>query len=161
MIDDFDPTPQPDETERLRKRAVQLLDRRAMSAKELLDKLIQKGEDPHQAEDAVHWLAEIGLLCDASYAEQVVGHYGGRGYGRRRIQQELWRRGVSRDLWETALEALPEERDDLDRFIRQKLRGEIPDRKEEKRVADALVRRGYTWDEISAGMRRYLESVEE
>jgi len=161
MIDDFDPTPQTDEMERIRKRAVQLLDRRAMSAKELMDKLTQKGEDPHQAEDAVHWLVEIGLLCDASYAEQVVRHYGDRGYGRRRIQQELWRRGVSRDLWEVALETLPEERDDLDRFIQAKLRGEIPDRREEKRVADALARRGYTWDEISAGMRRYLESVEE
>jgi len=161
MIDDFDPTPRPEETERIRKRAVQLLDRRAMSAKELMDKLVQKGEDPHRAEDAVYWLAEIGLLCDASYAEQVVRHYGGRGYGKRRIQQELWRRGVPRDLWETALETLPEERDDLDRFVRAKLRGEIPDRREEKRVADALARRGYSWDEISAGMRRYLESIEE
>jgi len=55
---------------------------------------------------------------------------------------------------------MPADTDDvIDQFIQSKLRGEIPDRKEEKRVTDALMRRGYGWDEIGAAMRRYKDGV--
>jgi len=143
----------------LRDRALALLGRRAMSRRELIDKLVRKGESPEAAEEVADWLEETGLLNDADYAEQVVRHYAEKGYGQKRIEQELWRRGIAKDLRHTALEAMPQNDDALDRFIQTKLRGNIPDKAEEKRVADALARRGYNWDEISAGMRRYKEQL--
>ena len=145
--------------EALRKRALKLLDYRAMSRRELIDKLVQKGEDAEAVEEAVDWLVEMGLLHDAHYAEMVVRHYAAKGYGQKRIEQELWRRGIEKDLWHIALEELPNGDDAVDRFIQSKLRGEMPDQREEKRVADALARRGYNWDEINAGLRRYKETL--
>ena len=145
----------------LKKRALALLGRRAMSRRELVDKLAEKGEDAEAAEIVADWLEEMRFLNDADYAAQVVEHYGAKGYGRRRVEQELWRRGVPKDLWDAALEALPEGTEELDRYLAQKLRGTLPDRKEEKRAADALLRRGYNWEQIAAGIERYKESLEE
>ena len=149
------------EQDALRERALAMLGRRAMSRRELIDKLIQKGESAEAAEETAQWLEKTGLLNDADYAELIVRHYAEKGYGRRRVEQELWRRGVDKELWVTALAEMPEGDDALDRFIQSKLRGSVPDRAEEKRVADALCRRGYHWDQISAGLRRYQESLEE
>jgi len=143
----------------LRRRALEILGRRPMSRRELIDKLIQKGETAETAGVAVDWLVELRLLDDAAYAEQVVRHYAAKGYGRQRVEQELWRRGIGKDLWDTALQEMPEENDALDRFIQSKLRGQEPDQKEEKRVADALCRRGYNWDEIRDGLRRYKDAL--
>jgi len=146
----------------LRSHALRLLDSRLMSRRELIDKLVQKGEDRNRATEVADWLVEMGQLCEAEYAGSIVRHYAAKGYGRKRIEQELWRRGVEKAFWETALHEMPTDTDDtIDRFIETKLRGEVPDRKEEKRVTDALMRRGYGWEEIREAMRRYVESVEE
>ena len=145
--------------EALCRRALEILGRRAMSRRELVDKLVQKGEDKAAAELAADWLVEMRLLDDADYAEQIVRHYAAKGYGRQRVAEELWRRGIGRDLWDAALLEMPEGDEALDRFIQAKLRGSEPDKQEEKRVADALRRRGYDWDAISEGLRRYRESL--
>lgn len=146
----------------IRSRALRLLDSRAMSRRELVDKLVQKGEDRDQAQQVVAWLADMGQINEAEYAGSIVRHYAAKGYGRKRIEQELWRRGVEKDHWDTALHEMPDDTDEtIDRFIESKLRGTVPDRKEEKRVTDALMRRGYDWDEIRAAMRRYVDGLEE
>lgn len=50
----------------------------------------------------------------------------------------------------------------LDRLVAARLRGiPRPDRKDLKRVSDALARRGYAWDDISAALRRYADSMED
>jgi len=145
----------------LRSRALRFLDKRAMSRRELVDKLVQKGEDRDQAEQAADWLVQMGQINEEEYAGAIVRHYGAKGYGRKRIEQELWRRGVEKELWNQAFSEMPEDTDEtIDRFIESKLRGEIPDRKEEKRVTDALMRRGYGWDEIRSAMRRYVDGLE-
>ncbi|MCL2841994.1 MAG: recombination regulator RecX [Oscillospiraceae bacterium] len=142
-------------------KAYRLLDRRAMSRNELIRKLVEKEVEESDAEETADFMEEIGLINDEHYAVTVVECYGAKGYGRRRVEQELWRRGVEKDLWEQALQGLPEGDDKLDRFIQSKLQGEVPDPKEKKRVADGLIRRGFSWDEISAGFARYMESIEE
>lgn len=145
-----------------KKRAMGYLERRAYSKRELSDKLVEKGVSRDLAEEAVDWLEEINFLNDEDYARQIVQHYSAKGYGRRRVEQELWRRGIEKPLWESALaQAMPEEQEDaIDGFIQRKLRGAMPDSKEEKRVADALARRGYQWDEIRGGLARYKDSLE-
>jgi len=142
-------------------KAYQILDRRAMSRRELVKKLKEKDVAESAAESVADFMEEIGLIDDAQYAVMVVEHYSAKGYGRRRIEQELWRRGIEKERWEEALQALPESNDKLDDFIRAKLRGELPDQKEKKRIADALVRRGFNWEQISAGFARYKATIEE
>ena len=135
-------------------RGLELLSYRPMSAKELRDKLTEKGEEPAAAEAAVTWLCEHSFLDDARYAGMVVRHYAGKGYGAGRIRQELQRRGVPRELWDEALTELPESDDKLDRFIASRLK-DPSDRAQVQKVSAALYRRGFSWEEIRAALARF------
>ena len=94
--------------ERTRESAAGMIGRRALSKKELQDRLVKKGADQEDAQEAANWLEEIGAVDDASYAGVIARHYGGRGYGAGRVKEELRRRGVDRSLWADALAELPE-----------------------------------------------------
>ena len=99
---------------------------------------------------------DYGFVNDAEYAGMICRHYAAMGYGPGRVRTELQRRGVPKELWDQALEELPEGTDTIDRLLAQKLRGRDPsDRKEREKAAAALFRRGYSWDAIRAAMARY------
>ena len=137
-----------------RNHALLLLSQRPHSQKELYDKLIRKGEGEEAAESAVAWLAEHGYLDDAAYAGSVVRHYSQKGYGAQRIRGELLRRGVPRELWEDALEETSEPGDQISRFLQSRLKNP-EDRKEVQKLSAALLRRGYSWEDIRAAFRKY------
>ena len=165
---------------KLMERAVGLLSLRPMSRRELLDKLCapprQKKEkypydklddvpDPdvlqaqkealrERAEGVADRLTELGLLNDEEYARTVVRHYAAKGYGPRKIRDELYRRGVPRSFWEDAMEEREPDDSQIDKLARQKLRGAEPTRANLKKVSDYLARRGYGWEEISAALER-------
>ena len=148
---EFDPA----SAEAAKKRALWLLDKRDYSRTELLRKLMEKGFADAAAEAAVDRLAELGFVDDARYAPIVVRHYAAKGYGRRRVQQELQRRGISKELWDEAMAQMPEQDETIDRLLRSRLRdADADDRAALKRATDALARRGYGWDEISAAVER-------
>ena len=143
-----------------RNRAMELLSRRPMSEKELIDKLIRKGEDEETAADCARWLRENGFLNDESYAAAVARHYAAKGYVPGRVRAELSRRGVDRELWDDTLEAMPENTDKLDRFIAARL-SDPEDRDQVRKVSAALYRRGYSWEEIRSALRRFNAETEE
>ena len=168
---------------KLMERAVGLLSLRPMSRKELLDKLCapprQKREKyPYdklddipdrsvlqarrealreQAEAVADRLTELGLLNDREYAGMVARHYAAKGYGPRKIRDELYRRGVPREYWEDAVEEREPDESRIDKLARQKLRGAEPTRENLKKVSDYLARRGYGWEEISTVLDRIRE----
>ena len=143
-----------------RNRAMELLSRRPMSEKELIDKLIRKGEDEETAADCARWLRENGFLDDESYAAAVARHYAAKGYGPGRVRAELSRRGVDRELWDGTIEAMPENTEKLDRFIAARLT-DPEDRDQIRKVSAALYRRGYSWEEIRSALRRFNAETEE
>lgn len=162
----------------LRDKALNLISTRPMSRKELLNKLTARkkptaaGDDGYEgreeqedvsaaAIEVADWLEGLGYLNDAEYAKQVAKHYAAKGYGQGKIRDELWKRGVPRAFWDEARESAESPEDGVDAFIRQKLKGKVPDPKELKRVSDALARRGYRWNEIKEGLRRYGAEIEE
>lgn len=143
-----------------RERALEYLSRRPMSCAELKKKLIEKGEDEDVAEYCVGWLSEHGLIDDESYAAAVARHYAAKGYGPGRVRTELSRRGIARELWDGALDAMPENVDKLDRFISSRLH-DPDDRDEVRRVSQALFRRGYSWDEIRRALERHRPGADD
>ena len=175
------------EHSRLMERAVGLLAARPMSRRELLDKLCaptrpRRGKYPYdrldeedtpdpdllraqkealraQAEAVADRLTGLGLLNDGEYAQTVVRHYAAKGYGPRKLRDELYRRGVPRELWEDALSGRETDEGQLIKLARQKLRGAEPTRENLKKVSDYLARRGYGWDEISAALDRIREEA--
>ena len=129
-------------------------------SKELIGKLVQKGETPEDAQAVVDRFVELGVVDDEKYGAMVVRHYAAKGYGAARIRTELNRRGVPRELWEQALEQMPQQEEAIDRFLQSRLKGEAG-QKEVKRVTDALLRRGFSWEEIRSALNRYLRSLED
>ena len=139
------------EQSRLMERAVGLLAQRPLSRKELLDKLcapprrkrekypydkLDDGPGPalleaqrealrERAEGVADRLTDLGLLSDGEYARMVARHYAAKGYGPRKLRDELYRRGVPREFWEDALEEREPDGDQVLKLARQKLRGEI------------------------------------
>ncbi len=145
----------------VRQKAAQLISRQAMSAGELRKKLTEKGASPEQAEKAALWLTELGAIDEESYAAMVVRHYAAKGYGRRRVENELYRHLVPREYWDEALESLPEADDTLDRLIQAKLRGGTLDEAQIRKLRDSLCRRGYSWEEVRAALARNTEYTDE
>ena len=143
-----------------RDRAIEMLSRRRMSRKELTEKLLQKGEDEDTAAFCADWLEEHGFLNDESYAAAVARHYAGKGFGAGRVRSELSRRGVSRELWDEAVEQMPDSGEKLDRLIARKLR-DPEDRDEVRKLSASLYRRGFSWEEIRAALRRYDAQTED
>lgn len=159
----------------LREKALNLISARPMSRKELIEKLAprrrqeqeeersreEKEEVEQAAVQVADWLEDLGYLNDAEYAKSVARHYSAKGYGQGKIRDELWKRGVPRDYWDEAKDSAQPPDEGIDTLLRQKLKGKAPDPKELKRVSDALIRRGYRWNEIKEGLRRYGAEIEE
>ena len=135
-------------------RALRIINARPMSREELRKRLVEKGETPENAEACAEWLCQMGLINDAEYAGSVVRHYAAKGYGASRIKQELRRHGVSRELWDEAMEQMPEQDEYLARFLRSRL-SDPGDRAQVKKVSDALFRRGYSWDQIKHALNEF------
>ena len=143
-----------------RQKALEILSRRPYSRRELKDKLLRRGTDEQDAEDCVAWLAERGFLDDGEYAGAVARHYSAKGYGAGRVKSELRRRGIGRELSEQTLSELPENTEKLDAFIARRL-SDPSDRDSVRKLSAALFRRGYSWEEIRAALRRFHSEIEE
>ena len=141
--------------------AAELIGKRAMSRATLEKKLREKGASADDARYAAEWLEAIGAINDADYAALLVRHYSEMGYGPARIRDKLYEKGVPRELWEEALEQLPDHGGQIDRFLQGKLRGRTPDEKEKKRLTDALLRRGFSWGEVKAAWSRFGCRIED
>lgn len=135
-------------------RALRIINARPMSREELRKRLVEKGETPENAEECAEWLCQMGLINDTEYAGSVVRHYAAKGYGASRIKQELRRHGLSRELWDEAMEQMPEQDEYLARFLRSRL-SDPGDRAQVKKVSDALFRRGYSWDQIKHALNEF------
>lgn len=136
-----------------RVRAANMISARPLSKRELTRRLVQKGFEADDAGAAAEYLEEIGALDNAAYAAMLVRHYSAQGYGSARLRDELYRRGVPRELWDEALETAPDAQETLARVIVSKTRGKPLNEKDYKRLSDALLRRGFSWGEVKTALR--------
>lgn len=141
--------------EEAKARALKILERRDVSRKMLLDKLTEKGVADADAEEVADWLCGLGVVNDERFASLIVRHYAAKGYGERRIREELYRRGIDRELWDAALEELTGSDERLDRLLGAKLRGDASP-ENLQRTQNYLLRRGYSWEDVREATERYL-----
>ena len=146
--------------DRARAKGLELISRRMLSVKELEQKLVQKGISEEAAHDCALWLEENRFLDDEAYASALARHYSAKGYGALRLRHELSRRGVERELWDDAVEHMPENTDKIDKFIAARLK-DRSDREQINKVSAALFRRGFSWEEIRQALRRFDADAEE
>ena len=85
--------------------ALEALTRSARSAKDLARWLAQRDHSSDDIRSAIARLTALGVLNDAEFARSFArSRATGRGMSRRRIQAELARRGVARDLVDAAID---------------------------------------------------------
>ena len=133
-------------------RAVRIISATNISKKDLEGRLIQKGEKPAQARQAIGWLEEMHLLDDAKTAEQIVHSCISKGYGLSRAKQALYEKRIPRELWEDALSDYPDQKERIVSFLKARL-PDPGDEKAAKKAIDALLRRGHSYGEIRAAMK--------
>lgn len=139
--------------------AANVLQYKQRSAAALYDRLVEKEIAPEDAEYAVARLRALGYLNDVSYAAAFARDLAARGYGRARVRAALREKKVAAEDIEQALEGFEPDREKLFAYISARLAEDPhPDRKTVKKISDGLFRRGFSWEEIRAALRDYLEN---
>ena len=141
-------------------RAVRIVSASSVSKKDLQQRLVRKGEDPDQAQQAVDWMSDLNLLDDARVAEQVVSRCISKGYGLARAKQALYEKKVPKAYWDDALEHYPDQTDKIEDFLRSRLDADSND-KEIKKAIDALLRRGHSYGTIRRALNELSFEAEE
>ena len=136
-----------------RMRAVRIVAASSVSKRDLEQRLIHKGEDPHQAKKAVAWMEDLDLIDDRKTAEQIVRRCVAKGYGLNRAKQALYEKRIPKEYWDEALADYPEQEDAIAEFLRVKLGNDYDDRAL-KRAIDALLRRGHSYGSIRKALQQ-------
>lgn len=138
---------------RARERALYLLGLRDYSCHELEQKLYTEAT-PEIAAAVVERLQEVGLLDDERYAARLARSLSeGKHYPRRRIEQELRRRGISNGLVQAVVFDL--EGEDFEQalaLLQKKYYNKLNDPDSRRRVIAALARRGFSYGAIRRAM---------
>lgn len=134
-------------------RAVRIVAASNVSRRDLEQRLVQKGESPQQAKQAVAWLEELNLVDDTETARQIVARCAAKGYGLARAKQALYEKKIPKAYWEAALEDYPDQTEAIVAFLRSRLKADADDR-EVRRATDALLRRGHSYGEIRKALER-------
>ena len=141
--------------------ALRKLESRARTVFEMRRHLRQRGFDAERVAEVLGRLSRLGYLDDRAYAlRYAVWAANEKPMGRRRVAQELIRRGVARDLIDRALEETfgpDQEASALERALNKASRGVTmpPDEKTRRRVASFLMRRGFGPSQTMAAVRAW------
>lgn len=141
-----------------------MLEARSRGVDELRRLLLRKGEPADEVDAAIERLKTAGLLDDANFARQFARSKAlGAGLSKRRLQQELSKRGVNRTTSAEAIEAVFTEEGvsdetSIERVARKKLRtlGKLDAQTKQRRLYSFLARRGYDSDDIARTLRELL-----
>ena len=141
-----------------RRRAVErgmyLLDYRDYSYKELFKKL-SENYDEEICYYAVDKLVSLGIINERTYAENLARKYiEVKKYGFYRASNEMYRKGIDRELVDEILEVYRDSTSDrICELINKKYHDCLDDRDKLRKMKNALVRQGYSFDEINTAVR--------
>jgi regulatory protein len=142
-------------------RAMMMLAARGRASGELRRLLVGKGEEAGVVGIVIDRLTDAGFLDDDAFARQFARSKSATGTSKRRIEQELARKGVERQVAAAAVvETFAEENVDesaaIDRAAEKKLRtlARVDDLTKRRRLYAYLARRGFDPDAINGVMSR-------
>lgn len=145
------------EREKARRAALKMLERRAYSARELIQRLGRRGHDEDTSADAVAALAASGVVDDRALGESVVRSELARvPAGRALLEMKLVKRGIDRELAVEIVRGALSERasdDDAEDVARRHLKSLAPTLELEavrRRLYGKLARRGFS-PEVARG----------
>ena len=150
-------------TEQTKEKALNLLEYRAHSRRELFDKL-KRFADIHIVNEVLDMLEDGGLLDDEAYAFQYAHDLMEmKLFGPSRLKMELARKGIDEETAEQAIWAAeeeigsPEER--LEHLIEIKYKNMLSDEKNRAKTINSLFRLGYGYDMIKEAIYKVKEEI--
>lgn len=140
---------------RVKKRAMFLLERMDRTEQQLYDKLRQSGYPEGCIVAAVDYVKQFHYIDDFRYAKNYI-RYQQNKKSRQRLMLDLMQKGVSREWIERALEEefVSDEREKIKKLLEKRHYDASSDRKEQQRMYQYLMRRGYKSGDILAVMRQ-------
>ncbi|MCI9508509.1 MAG: hypothetical protein HFF10_02020 [Angelakisella sp.] len=152
-----------DEAWSCKEKALTLLEYSSRSAGALAEKLRQH-YPPETVEATIQRLTELGLLNDLDYGRRLAAdllHL--RKYSLGRVRQALYQRKLDREVIDEIMEEL-EDTDQIGPIVELVQKKYLPKLREpqgRQKVAAALQRRGYGWDDIREALRQVAENDDE
>ena len=141
-------------------RAVRIVTSASVSKQELERRLVQKGEDPEQAKQAVDWMSELHLVDDLQTARQIVASCIRKGYGLARAKQALYEKRIPKEYWQEALQKYPDQLDAITNFLQSRLKNSN-DPKQLRKTVDALLRKGHSYSHIRKALDMLCVTTED
>lgn len=135
-------------------KALDILAQREHCHREVITKLMQRGYSREVAEEATDRLSEYGYLDDERFARLYAKELKEKKkYGKARIKQELFRKGIDRDIIDTVLSETDENsEEEIKELLLKKYPAFSSDEKIRNRAINALIRYGYPIGEIKKAM---------
>lgn len=145
-------------------KATELLSIRDHSARELLTKLRQKGYS-QGAEEAIEKLTQYGYVDDRRFARAYASELQRlKKFGKRRIESELFKKGIDREIIYEVLEELDFDNGELVSIIvsiiERKYIRNLDSEKGVQKTVNALIRMGYGFGEIKQAIEAVGDSIE-
>lgn len=142
--------------------ALYRLDYRDYSAADMFEKLLETYKSEALCLEVVKKLARVGIINDERYAEKLARKLvEAQKYGFRRAKREMALKGLTEETVENALALYADYfEENLAALLRGKYSRYLMDRTDRKTVEkakNALVRRGYGYDEINRAVAAYFE----
>ena len=150
-------------TEQTKEKALNLLEYRAHSRRELFDKL-KRFARLDTVNEVLDMLEESGLIDDRAYAFQYAHDLMEmKLLGPQRLKMELSRKGIDDETAEEAILAAEEEigsaEERLDRIIELRYKNLLTDEKNCKKIINSLFRLGYGYDMIKGAIYKVKEDI--
>lgn len=150
------------------RKAGELLGYSDMSARSLVCKLTVRGIDGDTAAEAVDWMVAHGILHENTAALARAAEDARKGWGPRRIRQDVLAHGYTTEATQIAMDALNDPDDpafvDFEiscrRVLLARIRGDVTaltDRAARGKLMAAMVRLGYGTDAVSEAMREIVK----
>lgn len=131
-----------------------LLSRRDHSVKELRDKLLRT-VDETSADRAIDKFLEMGYLDDEKFAKALARHlYEVKNYSDNHVRQELYKRGISRDIISDIVDnAEVDSVQSIINIIEKKYCTKLSAENGREKVIAALMRKGFSYSDIKSALR--------
>lgn len=145
-----------------KERALRLLSARSYTSKALKEKLMRDVGEA-EADIIIERMQDLGLIDDEDYAIRYAKDcINLRGYSHKRLVGALYQKGISREVIEATLARLGQEDQERQvvKLVEKKYINKIDDEANLRKTINAIMRKGFSYDEIKKVLNNINEDKE-